>query len=190
MKTLLLISLMFTGLTLSSQELTGFWGLKFGSSISQAENYMATKPGCVLGPVDGKDDLLMYKGGTFAGKDIDFIALQFYKGAFYSGVVFLTPATEERAIPIYKELKADLTAKYSAPQKDYENYKYPYEKGDGHELTAIKLEKLKLTSLWFFDNASITLSISKDLQPALFYSETKMQTAVSEAAKTKEANDL
>lgn len=191
MKKLILILFVLFFATGYSQTnvLSGFWGIDFGSSVAQAKSILDSKKGSTYSNESTKDKLI-YTGGTFAGEDISLILANFYKGKFYYGLVSINPSSESQLISTYEGLKESLSGKYFEPQNTVEKFDYPFERGDGHEITAIKSEKASFYSMWTFDNATILLIISKDAKIALFYTETATEKIIKEIEAGKNKNDL
>lgn len=90
----------------------------------------------------------------------------------------------------YETIRQDLSNKYFDPNRDIEKYIYPYKKGDGHELTAIRTDKAAFGSIWNFDNESITMLIDNKLRIALFYDNDNVKRAVEVLDKKIDVNDL
>jgi hypothetical protein len=66
----------------------------------------------------------------------------------------------------------DLRDKYGIPDRDIEEYKSPYEKGDGHEETALFVNKATIYNQWFFDNGDfIFVDVTYDKKEGHTYIE-------------------
>lgn len=172
----------------SNKTLPGFWGIDFGSSIIKAKATMATKTGCEMSEASNSEQLV-YSGGSFAGNDIYILMLDFYNDKFYTGIVSVKPSSSS-ILSVYNNIVGNLTAKYSSPGKVIDKYEYPYKKGDEDYETAIKVGKTLIGSVWYFDNATITLSISKDLTIVYFYKQNEIGNIVDKNEKVKKINDL
>lgn len=48
----------------------------------------------------------------------------------------------------YTEYKEVLISKYGKPDKDYHFFSSPYDEGDGHEMTAVRVDKCNYLALW------------------------------------------
>lgn len=187
---LILVLFSFYGFSQDTNKtLSGFWGIPFGSSIEQVKGIMKTKTGTSISE-ESNSNLLIYNNGTFAGKDVDLIGLYFFKGKFYKSVVSLIPSSEARVFALYRELKDNLTDKYFIPNTDIETYDYPYEKGDGHEITALKLDKASIAAFWNFENGEISMVISKSATVSLFYADSELEKQANGVEKEKNNTDL
>lgn len=173
----------------SNKTLTGFWGIKFGSSYDEVKSLMNQKQGCVYS-AESSTKSLIYSGGKFAGEKIDFLSLSFHNGRFYKAICILNPFSELNIFTTYEAIKQDMSNKYFDPNNEIEEYIYPYKKGDGHEFTAIRTDKAAFGSIWNFDNESITMLIDNQLRIALFYDNEKVKRVVDELYKKKAVTDL
>lgn len=173
----------------SNKKLTGFWGIKFGSSYNEVKSLMNQKQGCVYNP-ESSSKSLIYSDGKFAGEKIDFLSLSFHNGKFYKAICILNPFSESTLFTTYESIKQDLSNKYFDPNNEIEEYIYPYKKGDGNELTAIKTDKAAFGSIWNFNNESITMLIDNKLRIALFYDNDNVKRVVEELYKKEVVNDL
>lgn len=59
----------------------------------------------------------------------------------------------------YEDFKESYTAKYGKPTDSFEFFTDPYERGDGYELQAIKLEKGYYTTYWTLSVGTIIVDI-------------------------------
>lgn len=59
----------------------------------------------------------------------------------------------------YEDFKETYTKKYGKPSDSYEFFIDPYERGDGYELQAIKLEKGYYTTYWELEAGTIVVEI-------------------------------
>lgn len=74
----------------SKKTLTGFWGIRFGSSYNEVKSLMNQKQGCVYS-TESSAKSLIYSGGKFAGEKIDFLSLSFHNDKFYKAICIVNP---------------------------------------------------------------------------------------------------
>ena len=172
----------------SSKDLSGFWGIEFGSSLQQAKEVMKSKAGCEF-YTGSNETQLVYSGGQFAGDDIKALMLEFYNNKFYNATVVVTPSTSN-ILSAYENMVNNLTAKYSKPDKTLENYEYPYTKGDADYENAIRAGKTQIASRWNFKNAKMQIFISKDLSILYTYTQNEVGDIVDKKKTTNKLNDL
>lgn len=172
----------------SNKTLSGFWGIDFGSSMVKAKSIMNSKSGCEISEASNSNQLV-YTGGSFAGNNIYIVSLKFYNDKFYNGVVYVKPSSGS-ILSVYNGIIENLTTKYSDPDKVIENYEYPYKKGDEDYETAIKVGKALIASRWYFDNSSITISVSKNLSIMYNYIQNEIGNIVDKNENIKKLNDL
>ncbi len=198
MKNLLLI-LFFVNtpyLLMSSVKIDGAMGIKFGSNREQVKQEMAKKPDYILDEKNCDINNLFYKNGRFAGRDVEYLLLTFVDNKFQGAAIFFRAHLESEVIDDYNSIRDDLNQKYYVTEVIKEEYKYPYEAGDGFTETAIKQGKAKFLSVWKFEssinseyNSSIILSISEDLKIILIYQEGTLGNIASEREKNKIMSD-
>jgi hypothetical protein len=192
MKTIL-IAVLLLPISLFSQKLDGFWGIKFRSSTSFVISEMSKK-GYTKKSID-KDSSIRFYNVVFAGRKADLVVFEFYKGKFYSASVLFKSELESETYNYYKLLKKDLNDKYFVTTRDVEDYKYPYEKGDGHWETALKLGKLDLMARWNFNTEGsefnfITLMVLPSFYIGMKYSDGMLYKDASYEKDSKDSSDL
>jgi hypothetical protein len=97
-------------------------------------------------------DVLLWKNVKFAGRDAD-LFFSFYNDKLYTVLAVIT-VDKGNAFDTYNSIKDDMAAKYGEPTDNIEQYKYPYEKGDGHEETALYANAAKIFCRWVFDSGN------------------------------------
>jgi hypothetical protein len=196
----LLLSLMLILPTLCyGQTLEGFLGIKFGLSADSIKKVMLLKPGCKFDQDNSKKDLLVFKGITFAGREVQFVSFEFVNNKFYTGATVTTPSPNDfKILNLYKDIRSDLNTKYFNASKTVETYDSPYKKGDGNTETAIKLGKTNITSYWYFKNPksnrkdivnSIVLSITYKMTIKIVYQDGVLNNEAVEMSKKKNVQD-
>jgi hypothetical protein len=139
-----------------ADSLTGFWGIPFGSSTYDTEAILVSKGlRNVIRRKDGDGNYLFAAGTSFAGRTAD-ITFYFFKNQLYMSFVNFTKDMYD-LFDEYKALKNDLISKYGTPGSDVEEYKYPYKKGDGDEIMAVRMNAASIYSVWNFDSKNAIL---------------------------------
>lgn len=187
---LLIVGLFFVSFV-SAVPLTGFWGVPWGTSSPEIETIMSSK-GYVV--TYKSVNALYYKNVKFAGRIGD-AAFFLRDSKFAYGVFVFTPGNN-LAYDTYVSMKNDLTDKYGQPDKDKEEYSYPYTKNDGHTETAIMMNYVKMSSAWAFDAGDfIVLSFKVNEKNAsvdimLAYYNYEMIEAINKEKKRSTMDDL
>jgi len=162
-----------------SQTLEKFYGFRFGTTVDSVKKGMLSKPGCKIDPESSKD-LLIFSGVNFAGRDVLIICFAFVNNKLHTGSVYISPRLESGILDLYNQIRTELNEKYYFSTEFYESYKYPYEKEDGHTITAIKLGKAKFSTYWKFKNPKseseedqnlISLRITENLSVKIIYQD-------------------
>jgi hypothetical protein len=123
-----------------------FAGVPWRSSIASVKNVMAER-GFTLDKVDAEGDL-QFTGTVLGEESIVFALFNADRELVKWSVVLVTP--DDRTLPRYRELKAQLTERYGDPFGELEEWKFPYDGGDhvGHEALAIRRGKAALMAGW------------------------------------------
>ncbi len=168
------IVLLILVFSVSAEPLTGFWGIRFGSSVRETKTALASKG--IIGASrrgDGNGDTLLAENVSFAGRITD-IALYFFNDMFYMSCVYI-PTSKYQLINEYLSVKNDLINKYGSPLFDVEHYRYPYKKGDGYEALAVQVGAAEIFTTWNFDMNNRVIAtlrydnITDTYQVLLFY---------------------
>lgn len=177
-----------------SQNLDSFFGVKFGSPQEAVKKVMLSKPGCKLDTKDSDDNTLVFSGVKFAGRETFLIVFNFVNNKFHTAKVLIPSSLPSKAILLYNEIKSELNEKYYLTLDDFENYEYPYEKGDGYTESAIKLGKATFTAFWVFSNTnstedknSISLQVTETLDILLTYQDGAL---IKEAVQKRKDQDF
>lgn len=111
---------------------------------------------------------------------------------FYGITVFYAADDSPKSLDLYKAIRSDVKQKYGETDYDVESYKRPYEEGDGHEYTAIRLGFATIGALWQFPRGdknategSIMLDIDKDLTITLNYRDGEIYREVLKEKESK-----
>jgi len=179
MKNAIVFLLLIVSTNSYSQSLDSFFGMKFGCSPDSVKKVMLAKPGTSL-MQGSRNDFLMFSGLKFAGRNTERISFSFINNKLHTGKVGFKSNLESKTLELYNEIKDELNQKYFKTKQDYEIYKYPFTKGDGHFETAVSSGKASIASFWEFknpkakvkeDNNSISLQITETFLIALCYQD-------------------
>jgi hypothetical protein len=199
MKHLLIAFLLFMTISsINAQSIDGFFGMKFGSSVDSIKKAMLSKQGSTIESKFCTDSRLVFTGLKFAGRNALLMRFSFVNNKFHTGTAAFTSDLESKVVDLYNDIKGEINEKYHQSTSDYEQYKYPYEKGDGHTETAIKLGKASFATYWFFKHPisgnkdyqnSITLEISSNLTISITYQDGMLINEAIEKKKEKNFKD-
>jgi len=170
--------------------LKSFWGMPFGSSKDFVIRTMKEK-GIVLKEVvaGNKVTLNTVADITFSNKTVFVLYLNFINNKFYEALL-LYPTETPNIKDDFKKLVRNINEKYFDAE-EYENYKYPYKKGDEHEESAISLGYGELNAFWIFKNDNAisleTLKVERNNYLKLTYQDSKLlKEAKAEGIKTSD----
>jgi hypothetical protein len=193
---LFLLFVLVSSANLFAGTLDGVLGLKFGSSREDVRQVMLKRADFPLDKANSTNDDVLYGAGKFAGRDVEVLYLQFVNNKLYSIAFFIPVDLESRLIDTYNEIQSELNEKYYESEEIIENYKEPYEKGDGYAETAIKIGKATFLTRWKFDSSSnneyynmITVGITTTMQILLIYKDGALDKVASEKNKAKKLDD-
>jgi hypothetical protein len=158
----------------STSTMNGFLGIPFGVSPASVKKALSARAGAKFDQKNSTKDVLIYDDVTVGGRKTSFVKFQFYKDQFYAAIAYYRPTLEARTIELYDQIKSDINSKYYVSDKDIKSFDYPYEDGDGHEITALRVGKATIVSGWVFPQKdgkenSIYLRITDDLFVKLSY---------------------
>jgi len=137
-----------------------------------------------------KDEVLSFIGGTLAGFEVGMWMLFFNNDKLYEARMGIDISLEAQAISTYNEIKSLLKKKYGYPDVDVEKYSYPYEKGDGHDETAIKLGKATIGANWELEKTTIEIRIMSSLDIMLRYTSNKLSKEAEEKIEQKKIDEF
>jgi hypothetical protein len=178
----------------STRTMDGFLGVKFGASASSVKKNISARSEAKFDSKYSKQDVLIFDRVRIAGKETRFVKFEFFKDQLYGIVAYYKASLDARTIELYDEIKSDINSKYYYTDADYKSFKYPYEAGDGHEITAITLGKASIVAKWTFAQSDgtenqIYLDIDDNLNIKLFYNCGRISAQASETQKSKESTD-
>ena len=191
MKKLLLIAAVLIGFNANAQnELTGCMGLNFGDSENKAMQTMSTRPGFELYKESPENSTISYINGIFAGRVAVGAVLFFHEHKLHTITILLEVPAEPKVMDQYYEVVDDLKTKYNLIPRYNHIYRYPYEEGDGHTVTAIKKEYADIQCLFAFsDGNALTVGITKGVSIRVTYQHSEMAQKAIDARDQKNKND-
>jgi hypothetical protein len=174
--------------------MNGFLGIKFGTSSANVKQAMSKKSESIYDSKNSNNSKLKYNGVKVGGNETLFATFYFYKDQLMGVTSVFSPNLEARIFDLYNRIKLDINSKYYVTKQDYKSFKYPYENGDGHETTAIKLGKADILSVWNFlqpdgSKNQIILSITEKLKVELFYDCGRISDEYDKKAEKQVAKD-
>ncbi len=157
------------GQTNVQDSLTGFWGIPFGCSESKAVEILKQKrllP--TKGFLSGVKELqtLTLDDANFGNRKSLSINLLFANNKFCRAKVYYDTDTPH-IMDDFESVKKNLEAKYSQTET-LSKFKSPYEKGDGHEETALRLGYAELICAWLFNNNSNIILATKNVKSGVY----------------------
>jgi hypothetical protein len=191
MKKLLLIAAVLIGFNANAQnELTGCMGLNFGDSETKAMQTMSTRPGFELYKESPGNETISYMNGIFAGRPAVGAVLFFYEHKLHTITILIEVPAEPKVMELYYEVVQDLQTKYGIMPRYNHIYRYPYEEGDGHTVTAIKKEYADIQCLFAFgDGNALTVGITKGVTIRVTYQHSEMAHKAIDAREQKNKTD-
>jgi hypothetical protein len=174
--------------------LNGFLGVEFGSSIETTKEKLQDRFGGNLNVNSSDSDYLFYDLITFGGRQSEYLLLSFLDDKFAKATVMIKPKLESKIIETYKAIKKEINEKYFISLKDYELYDYPYEKNDGHTESGISLGKVTFSTYWNFQNSDleedcIAVEITEDLEIRISYENSDLITQIINRHNQKNSLD-
>ena len=178
-----------------AQKLDSFWGLKLYMKKDSVVASLKKRIGKI--PSDKKDNELIYEDCAFGSYKATIIKLYFEHDSLFRGYFYLVPESDPKIIDFYNDVKNSLTNKWFPPQKDVESYKYPYKKGDGDEVQAIRGGYATIGAIWVFynselsedDNSQITLWLDKSMYLSLYYVDTIITPRLKKKSQIESSSD-
>lgn len=189
-KLLFLFAILFSTSVFAQTQLTGCMGLEFGMKETQARAIMANKAGFEFYKDNPSTGTVSYLNGIFAGRKCVGAILHFYNDKLHTVIILIESDPSTKAVELYEEVVSDLQIKYNLIPKEYHRYKSPYEEGDGHTLSAIKLGYADLTTLFAFgDSNVISVSVTQSLSIKLTYQSAELSAPAIDAQNKSNSQD-
>lgn len=155
MKKIILFILTIIAINVNAQELNGFMGIPFGTSRSDIKKMFLSKNPTAKVYTD-KPNTLTFTDFKFGGRNAAAVVFGLNdQDKMHTAVVLLEKngLSDDYVFELYDEVVNDINQKYHYRDIDNEIWKYPYDKSDKltYGVTAIKLGKCILQSMWYFD---------------------------------------
>ncbi len=191
MKKLLLIAAVLIGFNANAQkELTGCMGLNFGDDETKAMQTMSTRPGFELYKDSPGNGTISYMNGIFAGRAAVGAVLFFYEHKLHTITILIEVPAEPKVMEVYYDVVQDLQTNYGIMPRYSHRYRYPYEEGDGHTVTAIKKGYADIGCLFAFgDGNALTVSITENISVKVTYQNSEMAQKAIDAVEQKNKKD-
>ena len=172
----------FLSFSQTEVDVTGVLGIPFGSPKEKVNEVLIAK--------GAKKDLaskaFLYTGVSFGAYKNCMVIFSFINSKLYQALIMLPSDTEGTTLDRYEELNSELAKKYGKGET-FSTFKYPYEKGDGHELTAIKIGKAEYNTYWIKQQGSLSTYITKDLYIFIKYQD---RTLIKEVVKEEDSKNV
>ncbi len=167
-------------------DLDGFWGIQWGTSLTDAKARMLAHDGVAVDDRLTNADALICGGGYFNGKPVWRYALLFVGDRFCHAQVICKPSPG-KLIFEYREWIADLTAKYGKPQNVWDSS--PVKDGDDRLPDAVRDGKATYATAWEFQvKAGAANAIVVEINDALLLTITyENGSLMDERAQTQKA---
>jgi hypothetical protein len=116
-----------------------------------------------------KDNIFIFEGNV-AGNPAEVYCI-FDKENRLVRLVLRFPTKDSECLDCYAKMKESLSKKYGKPTDDYEIFRAPYEKGDGHQELAIKTNKATIKCFWqkAQNSSSLMLEVESNLTVLIHY---------------------
>ncbi len=149
MKNILLLAIIITFFNPSySQNLNGFWDLKFGSTKEQVIKFMLSKPECKFEKQED-ENMLIFTGAKFGGEKTSMVFFNLYNDRYYEAVVVYEPTSSLDLISKYLSIKEILNKKYYYSEKNLGKNIVPQDLKNETFLRSLT-EKDYMVTLWEF----------------------------------------
>lgn len=189
MKTILLLLFIPPLISYSqpTSKVDGFFGIGFATSIEEVTKTMSIKNA----KIDTKnEELIIYEGTEFGGRKSVFVSFEFYENKLCGGMAMFNSDLKSGTIPLYNSLVKDITDKYGDGLSK-EEYDYPYEKGDGHTITAISIGSARFNTHWpNLEGGSISVIVTKDHNIGIIYKDKLLTFFKEKEEKSKNSKDF
>lgn len=184
-----------------SNMMTSVLGIELGSKKQDVRTILATKQ--PESKVYSQTDIsISYEGIKWGEYETLLVIFQFSDSdQLHTVMIFVDPSTCPKVFSLYDDIVETLTERYHSPNKNYENYSYPYSRSDKYTYgeTMVKSGKASLGSLWSFDNRNtpgdpeddnnISVFVTQECSVKITYQEGVIIDEVIAKKKAKESKD-
>lgn len=145
-----------------TKEMKGLMGISFGATKAEVKSIIQSKQPTIK--IDNeKAETITYKGLMFGGRKTFATVFKFTdNGKFHTAVMLIDPDLPTKTYDLYDEIVSDINEKYYSCTHTVEKYKYPFDKSDRDNMSALKGGYVTMYSLWYFDNLNTPDNESDD----------------------------
>lgn len=134
-----------------NRDMSSFMGIAFGSTVAEAKAAFLAKQSNAKTEREDKQ-FLTFKDVKFGGRDAFAIVMKFSEeGKLHTAVVLMAPDECIESYKLYDDVVSDINDKYYKSDVVVEQFKYPYERKDRENTTALKNGYATFNTLWTFD---------------------------------------
>ena len=175
MRYLFILLLFPLGLFAQTKPIESALGVKFGASKESVQAIVKARGGTPDLSDSKNPNTLNYKNLKVGGRLTYSVTFQFVNNKVYQILIFFTSEKDPLSIDLYNDIRNDLVSVYGESEET-RNFKSPYEKGDGYEITALKGGYATIEDLWLdpVNETGIKLSINDILLIILRYQDGKL----------------
>lgn len=149
-----------TGNLTERDTLKNFWGIPLGCSQTELLEKLKTKGlTSEVKKTSATGARVIIKDFVFARRTYFLAKFSIINNKLYEVALYYT-TEQPHIIDDFNDIKEEIDAKYFVGES-YSHYKYPYEKGDGHEESAISMGYGELSAYWVFAQNAISLQTEK-----------------------------
>lgn len=187
------LSILLFAATSFAQECMSFKGISFNNNLQTFSQKMKEN-GMTLTSTDNSESgvILIFKGNFANNSDCDIYVsapkdkscvckVSVYTKEFYSWYSLKSK---------YENLKNSFENKYGIVDNDYHFFEYPYEDGDGYEMSAVKMDKCYYAAFWHLSYGSICVNINKFSSVRITYEDTKNMNKLKAQAEQSINQDI
>lgn len=191
MKKFLLITLLlipFISFSQTTKPITGFLGIKFGSSKLAVINAVKARGG-VIDKTCTNAQRVCFSYVKLGNRKSERFLVKFINGKAYSASFLFKADIDQHTIDYYNDVVNDVADAYGqgTPTKEFRS---GFKDGDGHEVTAIENGYADFYTDWnSANNNSIEIQITTQLYIALSYYDGALQAEADAAQKAKNKSD-
>ena len=189
-KLLLLLAILVSFGAQAQTTLNGCMGINFGDSKSQVKTVMSSKEGFEFYRENTETNTVSYINGSFAGRKAVGAVFHFYEDKLHTITVLLQVEYEPKAMDLYYDVVSDLKSKYEITPTQNHVFRYPFQEGDGHTVTALKRGYADVSTLFGFnDNNALTVSVTESISIKIVYQHTDLAEQAINKQNQQNKND-
>lgn len=128
--------------------------------------------------------------GTFAGEDVDVYVAHKYNTVWKVVVEFSEHFSFYDLETEYDKFVENFIIKYGEPIEEFRYFNKPYYKGDGYEMSAVKLGKCHYATFWENSLGNIMIKINTSKQVTIHYEDRRNATYIDNKNKQNIQNEI